>query len=90
MKISKGENGDYLVSQRKYIESLLNNFELDNVKGKKQLYPIHSDHRQFTGPYLELIGSLNYISTCTRPDIATMVSMLSRYNTNPTVSSHEA
>jgi hypothetical protein len=34
-------------------------------------------------PYREAIGSLMYLSTCTRPDIATAVGVLSRFNNEP-------
>ena len=34
-------------------------------------------------PYRSAIGSLMYLATCTRPDIAAAVSSLSRYNANP-------
>lgn len=35
-------------------------------------------------PYGSLVGSLNYIATCTRPDISYSVGLLARYLTNPT------
>lgn len=34
-------------------------------------------------PYRELIGSLIYVSRCTRPDIAFVTSYLSQFNANP-------
>ena len=35
--------------------------------------------------YLSLVGALNYLATCTRPDIAFAVSYLSRFSAIPTV-----
>ncbi|XP_074303650.1 secreted RxLR effector protein 161-like [Silene latifolia] len=34
-------------------------------------------------PYASLVGSLNYVQTCTRPDISFAVGMLGRYQSNP-------
>ena len=34
-------------------------------------------------PYRNAIGSLMYLTTCTRPDIAAAVISLSRFNINP-------
>ena len=34
-------------------------------------------------PYMSAIGSLMYLATCTRPDIATAVSELSKFSQNP-------
>ncbi|XP_074283854.1 secreted RxLR effector protein 161-like [Silene latifolia] len=34
-------------------------------------------------PYASVVGSLNYVQTCTRPDISFAVGMLGRYQSNP-------
>ncbi|XP_074305459.1 secreted RxLR effector protein 161-like [Silene latifolia] len=33
-------------------------------------------------PYASMVGSLNYVQTCTRPDISFAVGMLGRYQSN--------
>jgi hypothetical protein len=34
-------------------------------------------------PYRQLVGRINYLSTCTRPDITTAISILARFAENP-------
>lgn len=34
-------------------------------------------------PYINAVGALMYLATCTRPDIAYTVSKLAQFNTNP-------
>jgi hypothetical protein len=48
--------------------------------------------QQMTGdfPYRQVIGSLMYIMTCTRPDIAYVTGLLSRYQLNPCEAHFEA
>ena len=40
-------------------------------------------HFMTTVPYLSVIGSLQYLATMTRPDIAHSVAYLARYNAHP-------
>ncbi len=41
-------------------------------------------------PYNECVGSLLYLSVCTRPDIAQVVGALTRYMATPTIAHWEA
>ena len=34
-------------------------------------------------PYASIVGSMMYVQVCTRPDIAFVVSMLGKYQSNP-------
>ncbi|CAI7815833.1 unnamed protein product, partial [Closterium sp. NIES-53] len=43
-----------------------------------QLYMVHQSVEP-SGPYLELVGCLMYLMTCTRPDLAYPLSLLARY-----------
>ena len=40
-------------------------------------------------PYRSAIGSLTYLATCTRPDIAVAISELSKFSQNPGVAHWE-
>uniref|UniRef100_A0A6V7IJ77 Retrovirus-related Pol polyprotein from transposon TNT 1-94 n=1 Tax=Bracon brevicornis TaxID=1563983 RepID=A0A6V7IJ77_9HYME len=80
----------FSLNQKGYIIDILNRFNMAEanavispidvstklMKGEKE------DHKRSDFPYQELIGSLMYLSTCTRPDIAYVTSYLSQYNTN--------
>lgn len=90
---SKGMLG---LSQKSYISKILERFGMKNctpgpspiVKGdkvsSKQCPQNEVEKRQMSGvPYTSAIGSLHYAQTCTRPDIAYAVELLSRYQSNP-------
>lgn len=88
--ISKDNNGNYLLSQSKYINKIVN--EANLMDGKLSKYPLmtgyfkHVDN-EFLAPnneYRKLIGMLLYISNNTRPDIAASVAILSKKVSNPT------
>jgi hypothetical protein len=63
----------FVPTQKPYVE--------DERDGSGTGVPLDPGHR-----YCELIGSLLYIATTTRPDIAQAVGILSRYRCNTTTS----
>ena len=85
------------LSQRQYISELLDRFRVPesaksidtpmdpHVPLSRSLCPVSDTDKLDMAaiPYRELVGSLNYLATCTRPDIVTAVSVLSRFLVNP-------
>nr|GEX41481.1 retrovirus-related Pol polyprotein from transposon TNT 1-94 [Tanacetum cinerariifolium] len=84
------------VSQSGYVYKILNNFRIDNGKSVKMPLDEHFKlslkdcpvrdcdvERMSKVPYANAVGSLMYLTVCTRPDIAYAVSVVSRYLTNP-------
>jgi hypothetical protein len=83
-----------ILSQEHYARSLLSRFGMKDCNGA--LTPLESGLiLEVTGqgtelcdenvPYREAVGSLMYLMTCTRPDLATAVSMVSRFLSAPRV-----
>jgi hypothetical protein len=79
------------LTQKKLTGELLARYGMEAAKGKS--VPINPgeklvrdgeplDRERF--PYNELVGSLLYLSVCTRPDIAQAVGVLARYMSAPT------
>ena len=85
----KREQEQILLSQCHYIEKILSRFNHQDCK--PALTPIDPkiDFVKHVGDpvsqldYAKVIGFLMYAMTCTRPDIAFAVGMLSRYTSNP-------
>lgn len=78
------------LSQRDYVEKLLKRFGMDNCKVAKSPGDLDVKLNEYKGSntvnktnYQELIGSLMYLATCTRPDIAFQVTALSQFNQDP-------
>lgn len=79
------------MSQSKYVESVLKRFDMQNCKPRstpcelKLTYHDGAEKITEVGKYREVVGSLIYLSVCTRPDLSYAVSKLSQYFAEPTV-----
>lgn len=75
------------LSQGKYIDSALKKFNMNNAKPSSTpiqsnvAIPIYNpEEPPYTAPYMEAVGSLIYLVTWTRPDIAYAVSIVGQFN----------
>jgi hypothetical protein len=85
--------GTIKLSQTKYVTSLMSKYGLEEAKMKT--VPLSPSTKLTKGdsapldtskfPYSELVGSLLYLTVCTRPDISQSVGALSRFMSCPTV-----
>ena len=88
MKISSKSNG-LVLSQSHYVKKVLEKFKKYDDSPVRTLIDVNlhliKNKRQDISQleYSRIIGSLMYIMNCTRPDIAYVVSKLSRYTSNP-------
>ena len=96
IEIRRQENGDVLLVQEKYAGDVLKRF---NMEGSKPVstpielgtqlevsqQPATEQERSemVNVPYRSAIGSLMYLATCTRPDLAASVSELSKFSQDP-------
>ena len=91
MQVSQGPGNEIKIFQEQYIKDLLKRFRIENCN------PAATPHLpgfKYSGdmgepldkgiPYAELIGSLNWASVTTRPDISYIVSKLCRHVSKPT------
>jgi hypothetical protein len=85
-----------LIRQTRYIDDVVNRFNQQDAKAvvnpcesgmklTKMQSPTTNAEREDmrSKPYRSLIGCLLYITTCTRPDVAYIVTQLSRFLENP-------
>lgn len=97
IRIRRNSAGHIFCDQEIYIEETLKRFNMEHCSGtslphQSQLYLTTSDSCLESGqlPYSELVGSLNYIATRTRPDISYIVSNLCRFISKPAKEHWEA
>ena len=97
MKISRDRPAGTLnLSQKLYIEKVLSRFRVNDAKprttplanhfklSKEQSPKKAKEHEHMALiPYASAVGSLMYAMVCTRPDIAPVVELVSRYMANP-------
>lgn len=87
---------EFRMSQKKYIRDIQQRFNMEDckpvatpmnpaVKLSKEMSPTTKEEKVKMSqvPYRNLIGSLMYLATSTRPDIAHAVSSLSQFSENP-------
>ena len=76
------------MNQIKYVGMVLERFNVSNCKPRTTPCEIKMDLRNNSDPvdsrnYCEIIGSLIYLKTCTRPDLSYAVGKLSQYLSEP-------
>lgn len=88
------QNGTIHLSQEKYISSLLAQYSMQSANPVSTPLPPNEYPQPLVNPsdaldvashheYRKLIGSLLYLSTCTRPDLSFAVNALSRFQQTP-------
>ncbi|KAJ9544788.1 hypothetical protein OSB04_024495, partial [Centaurea solstitialis] len=88
IQISRTQNG-LALSQAHYVDKILEKFNADDTTVART--PIDTSHHLSKNrgegvaqvKYSRIVGSLMYLMSCTRPDLAFAVSRLSRYTSNP-------
>jgi hypothetical protein len=89
IKLQKGENGGVTLMQSHYVEKILSRFGYSDCKPVSTPYDpsliLRKNKRIMRDQlrYSQIIGSLMYLASATRPDISYAVSKLSRFVSNP-------
>jgi len=91
------ESRAIMLAQHRLTADLLDKFDM--MEAKSVSVPLNTATKltkdgelldQNAYPYAQLIGSLMYLSICTRPDISQAVGALARYMANPTMAHWQA
>ena len=90
------KNGKLSFSQEKYVEKILEIFEMNKAKPvnvplashfklSSSLCPSSVEEKDYMSrvPYANIVGCLMYAMVCTRPDISHAVGVVSKYMENP-------
>ncbi|KAL6461003.1 hypothetical protein MHYP_G00309690 [Metynnis hypsauchen] len=82
------KDGSIKMNQSKYIKDILKRFGMAECKTRATPSELKCDltpdgEQTDQRKYREMLGSLNYIMTCTRPDISWIVSKLSQHMSDP-------
>ena len=97
LEIERNSFGDVIISQRRYIERVLERFGMQNCKPaytplptnirlrKRDYDPDNPDPPADQTLYREIIGSLNHPAQWSRPDVVSAISKLSQYLHDPSV-----
>jgi hypothetical protein len=94
MSIKQDKDNIY-INQQKYINDILKKYKMENCKPqpipivkeellKKTPSPKSKDEKVDKHTYMQMVGSLIYLSTISRPDIAFAVSKIAQNMSNPT------
>ena len=96
IEIRRQNNGDVFLVQERYAQDVVARFNMEGCKSVStpldlgchldiSQQPITDEEKakMIDVPYRSAIGSLMYLATCTRPDLAAAVSELSKFNQNP-------
>ena len=89
IKLVKESNGEVTLTQSHYVEKVLSRFGYSDYKSVSTLYDasvVLSKNKRIMKDQLrdsQIIDSLMYLASATRPDISFAVSKLSRFVSNP-------
>lgn len=101
INISRTGDHEYSLSQAKYAEAILERFNMTNCKPAAT--PLSPGHKLYQStdeelneiksekiPYRNTVGSLMYLSQCTRPDLTHAVGVLSQHLEKPSAQHWDA
>ena len=92
VRVSRLQDGSYVLNQANYIEQILKECGLSDIRSATTPYPStavlrkrvegEASEKEVT-EYRSIVGELNYLANVSRPDIQYVVSSLQRFANNP-------